>query len=214
MKPFLTLLFCAVAFVCAAQQTQPPFNFKTAFSFNPTVLAATDNTALLGAEYKVRDRLAVLLDAGYIFNSYYFQDATYKGVGGFALRPGVKLYAKKGQDDFFQFQMAYKQVDYKLEDWLGKACVNDIPAYEQYQRFTYRKKTLAFNLLAGQLYRLSNVLLLEVYAGIGLKIKNQQPTADAACYRNTEEDVIFSQFKENSVTLAAPFGLRLMAAVK
>lgn len=214
MKNFLTLLLFVTAWSCAAQQPKSVFDFKTAVSFNPIVLAATDNTAMAGVEHRLRNRLALLLDAGYIFSTYYVQAGERNGVGGFTFRPGLKLYGKHGNDDFIQFQISYKQVDYKFYDWLGKACVNGVPTYEQLQQFSYRKKTLSFNVLAGQLFRLSDAFLLELYGGAGIKIKNQRPVERGACYRNNERGFIYSPFRERSVSVNLPLGVKILAALK
>ena len=62
MKTFLTLALTCMTLFSAAQSHTPAFNFKTALSFNPTVLAASDNTAMIGAEQRLKNRLAVVLD--------------------------------------------------------------------------------------------------------------------------------------------------------
>lgn len=213
MKNLFTLLLSVSPFFGMAQQTPNPFDFKTAVSFNPTVLAPVDNTIMLGAEYALKNRLALVLDAGYIFYSGYFQAHELEGVKGFAIRPGLKFYGNKEKSLFYQFQVSYKQADYKLHDWLGKDCVNGIPAYEELQQFTYRKKTVSFNTLAGWMFRLSDGLLLELYGGVGIKIKDQGPTERGACYRSNERGFIYSPFKEHSVSANLPFGIKLLVPV-
>src|SRR5215218_2788993 len=160
MKPFFSLVLTCMVLCSAAQHIRSPFDFKTALSFNPTVLLATDQTAMLGAEHRLNNRLSLVLDAGYIFHSYYFQDNVPNSTSGFTVRPAVKYYGKRNPHTSFLFQIAYKQVNYKITDWLGKACVAGIPSYEQLQEFTYRKKVLSFNMMAGQLYRLSDRILV------------------------------------------------------
>ena len=213
MKKFLTLALTCFTLYSAAQSRTPVFGFKTALSFNPTVLAATDNTAMIGAEQRLKNRLALVLDAGYVFSTYYMTNDALKGTSGFTFRPGLKLY-EKGMHGFFQFQVSYKQVDYKMEDWLGKDCVDNVATYEKFQEFIYRKKTLSFNALAGELFRLSDAVMLELYAGIGMKIKNQRPAEERACYRNTENGIIFSPFRDHYNTINAPVGIKLMVAIK
>ena len=213
MKTLFTLVLACMFFAGNAQSTIPAFHFKTALSFNPTVLLATDNTVMLGAEHRLPHKLALVLDAGYIFESLYFQEDVKKGVRGFAVRPGLKLYngSKKG---FFQFQVAYKQVDYTLEDWLGKGTVNNTPTYEKLQEFTYRKKALSFNILAGELFRISDVVFIELYGGAGVKFKYQRPMEEAASYRNGETDFGFNTFEEKYTTVNMPLGIKLLIALK
>lgn len=212
MKKMLTLVFTCMALYSAAQLKDSVFHFKKAFSFNPVVLAATDNTAMLGAECRLENNIALVLDAGYIFSSYYIQDAL-KGTSGFTLRPGVKLY-NKSEKTFYQFQVWYKQVDYKLVDWLGKGCVAGVPTYEQRQEFAYRKKALSLNVMAGELYHLSDAVLLELYGGVGVKIKAQRPVEKGACYRNSEGTGAFSMFREKYSTINAPCGIKILVAIK
>lgn len=202
---FSALAFCG-ALSCAAQSTRSPLDFKTAVGFNPTVLAATDMTAMISAEQNAGGQLAIVLDAGYVFGSYYFQDMAPRRTRGFALRPGVKWYAKTG-GSYYQFQFAYKQVDYTMHDWLGKACVNGVPSYEQLQDFVYRKKTFSSNVLAGQLFPISNTMLLDLYAGFGVKIKHQQPTEQNACYRNED-------FQERRTTATVALGVKFLIALQ
>jgi hypothetical protein len=213
MKTFFTLALASMAFMANAQSSNPEFRFKTALSFNPTVLLATDYTVMLGAEHRLPHYLALVLDAGYIFGSYYFNDNVQKGVRGFAVRPGLKLY-NRSEKGFFQFQVAYKQVDYTLEDWLGKGCVNKTPAYEKLQEFTYRKKALSFNVLAGELFRISDAVFVELYGGAGVKFKFQRPTEEATCYRDNETGFGFNTFEEKYITANVPLGVKLLVAIK
>jgi hypothetical protein len=212
MKTFLLLVLTGVFLSSAAQQT--PFTFKTALSFNPVVLVATDNTAMVGAEHRLSNRFSAVLDAGYIFGSFYFLANVQKGASGFAVRPAIKYYVNNKHRKFIQLQAPYKQVTYKIEDWLGKGCVLGVPSYEKWQRFTYHKKVLSFNTLFGKLYRVNNVLMLELYGGIGVTIKDQGPTEEATCYRNNEVGFPVSRFREHSVTSNFPVGIKLLIALK
>lgn len=213
MKALFALLLVGAAFGVAAQQNQSLFDFKTAATANPMVLLPIDNTAMLGVEQRLANGLALLLDAGYVFNSQYFDRGVLEGLDGFMLRPGLKYYGKQKREASIQFQVSYKQVNYRLHDWLGKGCVNDIPAYEQRQRFTYRKKTLAFNLLGSWLFRLSDGALLELYTGLGVKLKHQRPTEDGACYRSAERNFVYSPFRERSITPTLPLGIKILVPV-
>ncbi len=210
MKTIFVLLAACITSCCNAQQKPAPVNFRTAVSFNPTVLAPIDNTIMPGVEHRLQNRFALLLDAGYIVGSGYFSSNVLRGVKGFALRPALKLYSKTGKRHFYQLQISYKQVDYELYDWLGKACVGGIPSYEQLQPFIYRKKTVSFNAMTGYIFRLSDSFLLELYTGLGIKIKDQRPTENRACYRNNERDFIYSQFRPHSVAPTFPLGVKLM----
>ncbi|HZH96679.1 MAG TPA: hypothetical protein VEY06_12370, partial [Flavisolibacter sp.] len=114
MKTILFLVFVLFTWDVAAQSTPSVFNYKTAVSFNPSVLAGPDYTAMFGAEYRLKERLALTLDIGYVFYSDYFRESGVKGTGGFSIRPGVKLYTDSNKQFYFQFSVFYKQVDYKI----------------------------------------------------------------------------------------------------
>ncbi|MDQ3682310.1 MAG: hypothetical protein M3352_04450 [Bacteroidota bacterium] len=212
MKKILSLLLTCTVLYAAAQSPHAVFNYKTAISFNPLVLIGPDYTAMFGAERRLKNNLALVLDAGYVFQSSYFNSSVVKSISGFNLRPGIKLYTKEEKRFYLQLQVFYKQVDYKIYDWLGKSCVNEIPSYEQLEDFTYRKKALSFNVMAGRLFRISDKILLEFYGGAGVKIKNQKPIETAACYRNNDGGII-DIFQEHSITPNLPLGIKLLIAV-
>jgi len=206
----LGLLFC-VPFLLHAQRK--PLDYKMAVSFNPSLLIGSDYTVMLGAEYRVKEKIGLLLDAGYIFHSSYFEANKIKGASGFNLRPAVRWYGRKGKE-FLQLQLFYKHVDYNIYDWLGKNCVNEVPAYEQLQNFIYRKKAVTLNFIVGEMYRLSDDLYIEIYAGLGTKFKSQGPTEPNSCYRNEGGDVGFNMYNEKSVTPNVPMGFKLVYLLK
>ncbi len=215
MIKIFSVLFTCAALSAGAQSTHSVFKFKTAASFNPTLLIGPDYTAMFGMEQRMKNKIAFVLDAGYVFGSAYLNgENVVKRVSGFNLRPGVKLYTKENKRFYLQMRVFYKQVNYKIYDWLGKSCVNEIPAYEQLQKFTYRKKAISFNFMAGTLFRLSDAVLLDLYEGLGIKFKNQQPTEATACYRNNERGILLNVFRENSVTPNLAIGIKLLVRLK
>lgn len=211
MKTLLCFLLFLVANAVHAQTDVPPYNFKTAITWNPLTLLATDRIALLGVEHRVTPQLAVTLDAGYIFDSYYINKSIARQTSGFALRPAVKWYGKKHPHEFLQLQLAYKRVDYTLEDWVDKNCVGDVPAYMQFQRFTYRKDVVSLNFAAGESIRLSNRLLLQVDAGLGIKFKNQRSIEPESCYRMRSGLLNF--FRPKYTTINAPVSVKFFVAL-
>lgn len=206
-KYILGLLLCAGA---QAQAQKPPIEYKTALSFNPSVIIGVDYTAMFGVEHRVKHNLGLVLDAGYVFYSTYFGQGVVQGTSGFSVRPGIRLYHGRQNKEFFQFQLFYKQANYKLHDWLGKDCVQDVPSYEQLQNFTYRKQTLAFNLMAGELYRFSDRFFGEIYVGVGVKIKLQEPTEPNSCYRDEDNGPGFNMYRKHSVGPNIPAGFKLI----
>jgi len=195
------------------QMKRQIFNFKTALSFNPSLLAATDIAVMFGIEHRLKTNIALVLDAGYIIHSTYFSNQTVlRGVSGFNIRPGIKFYINDSKRVFLMMQMFYKQVDYRVYDWLGKNCVNTIPTFEQLQNFTYSKKTVSFNLISGYPLRISNRIMIEGYGGLGLKFKNQKPTEENACYRNNERLFIIT-LREHSVSPNLVEGVKVLVRI-
>ncbi len=215
MKKIFQIIFCCCVVIYATAQSPSVFDFTRVNSFNPSLLVGPDYTVMFGVEQRLKSKLALVLDAGYIFQSSFFQgEHVLKGVSGFNLRPGVKLYTKENKRFYWQMQVFYKQVNYKIYDWLGKSCVNEIPTYEQLQNFTYRKQTVSINVMVGTLFRISDAILLELYEGLGIKFKNQQPTEATACYRNNERGIFLNFFRENSVTPNLAIGIKLLVRLK
>jgi len=206
-KTLATLLLCAT--LCAAGQ-KLPIDYKTALSFNPSVLVGTDYTAMVGIEHRISENTGLVLDAGYLFYSSYFEIERVRNTSGFSLRPGIRRYFGRRLKEYLQVQAYYKHANYFIYDWLGKECVNEVPSYEQLKEFTYRKQTLSFNLMAGELFQFSDRLAGELYVGIGIKIKRQGPTESNACYRNQANDVVFNMYRERSVGPNIPVGFKLL----
>jgi len=212
MKPFLLALSICFSLMIHAQK-RSPLQYKRAFTFNPSLLAGVDYTAMLGVEHRLKNNVGLVLDAGYVFHSSYFGSDKIRSANGYNLRPGIRWYMKQGRE-YLQMQLFYKQVNYTVHDWLGKDCVDRVPTYEQLQNFAYRKKAIALNMMVGELYNLSDDLYLEIYAGIGLKYKMQGPTEANSCYLDQDGNVGFDMYNEKSVTPNVPIGLKLVYVFK
>ena len=215
MRYFLLLFFAGCSLCPAAQNRSRNFGFNTAVSVNPFMLIGEDITFMVGAEQQLKDKLSVVMDVGYVFQSEYFNGMdVMKGVSGFNLRPGIKFYTKETKRSYLMAQLFYKQVGYKVYDFLGKDCVNGVPTFEQLQDFTYRKRTISMNFIAGKYYHLSDMLLFELYGGIGVKSKNQKPTEKNSCYCNNDRGIIFSKFQEQITMPNFPVGFKLVYIIK
>lgn len=68
--------------------------------------------------------------------------------------------------------------------------------------------------MTGRLFRISDVILLELYGGAGVKIKDQKPTETAACYRNNDAVVFTNIFQEHLVTANLPLGIKILIALE
>ena len=213
MKTILSLAFTILMWDAAAQLNDSVFQYKTAVSVSPLAVIGMDYTALFGVEHRLKNKLSLTLDLGYVFYSTYLGRTVVNGTSGFNVRPGIKVYGKADKRSYVQFTIFYKHVNYKVYDWLGMGCVNGIPTYEKLQDFTFRKKTVSFNAISGRIFRLTDHILLEVYGGLGVKIKDQHPTEAAACYLNNEGGIFGRAFQEHRVSANVPVGVKMVIAV-
>ena len=169
-----------------------------------------------GLEYRLKDNLAVSLDASYIFYSNYYQSRNGNS-SGFLLRPAIRYYTDTYNRFYIEAELHFKTVTTKLTDWLGKDCVNNVMTYEELTNFKMRKNVIGLNLKIGHQIKLSknDRLWLEPYLGLGIKQRNEfilnEPTN---CYRfggifNRRNTV--SNVKE--VQGSIPVGLRFMIKI-
>lgn len=208
MKILLTLLLAAATLSLSAQKNKPLVVYKKAISLSPLALADIDHTVLLTGEYRLKPNLALLADAGYIFASDYRSNI--KKTTGFNIRPSVRMYHGKRNKGYLQAQAFYKMVDYTITDWIGKDCVDGVPAYEKLEDFTYRKNVMGFNIIAGGLLPLSpsHKWLIDLYGGLGIRVKNHKVVNEPdGCYELNNGG--FFNFEMNGTTISVPLGLRI-----
>lgn len=144
--------------------------------WNPVgLIDVFDGNITLGGEYRFNHTWAATLDAGYLFYSQYVGGM--HPVTGILLRPGVRLYIGKGKDLFIELQFHYKEVMYKVQDWIERELVDGASTYEQYTTFRYRKQVLGGHITAGGKVFLTrdHRLLLEIYAGVGVHFRKEGP---------------------------------------
>jgi hypothetical protein len=133
---------------------------------------------------------------------------------GFILRPSVKIFLAEKNKFYLQPQAFYKQVSHYVEDWLGKEAVNDVPSYEQYQKFRYRRIVWGGNIICGWLNPLDkkNKTFLDLYFGLGLRKKEAKiPGEPRSIYRRNNGILINDV---NNVMPSLPAGLRLLIRLK
>lgn len=132
-----------------------------------------DGNITLGGEYRFNDTWAATLDAGAILYSTYFQYS--RMTSGFLFRPGLRLYPNKYKDFFIDLQLHYKNVTYKIKDWLDKDVVANVPAYEEYKVFRFKKQVMGVHIMAGfrNYMDYNKRFYLEGYIGFGLHYKDE-----------------------------------------
>lgn len=209
MKYFLWLLLLAAATTTTAQKSKPPVVYQKAISMSPLALADVDHTLLLTGEYRFNSKLALVTDVGYIFASDYISET--KRTWGFNIRPSLRMYHGKRNKGYLQAQAFYKMATYTLHDWVGKDCVNGVPAYEQEMDFDYRKKVVGFNIIAGTLLPLSrdNKWFIDLYGGLGFRHKTHRMVNEAnGCY-NLNSGSFLDLYNDEMTTLSLPMGVRI-----
>lgn len=180
--------------------------------FNPSgLINIFDANISLGADYRFKRKWSAALDASWIFYSINFSDA--KHTSGIILRPAVRYYVGAKLRRFIEGELHYKNVAYRFEDWLGRDCVNNIPAYEEFTNFRYLKQEYGFHIKTGILYALGNAsrFFIEIYAGVGLhhriyKIKDKPD----GCLINRDNFFGRENYLARPTYVALPTGGRLV----
>ncbi len=210
MKKILLLLLVAATVAASAQKpTKPPVIYKKAISFSPLALADMDHTILLTGEYRLNNKLGLVLDAGYIFASDYLSET--QKTWGFNIRPSVRFYYGKRNKAYLQGQAFYKSATYTLHDWIGKDCVDGVPTYEELKNFDYRKKVAGFNIIAGGVLPLSpsHKWLIDLYGGLGFRHKTHHMVNEPnACY-NIGDGFLLDFYQQEITTISVPMGVRI-----
>jgi Protein of unknown function (DUF3575) len=210
MKFLLTACLSICVLFVSAQNTTKRFDHKAALSISPLALVDVDNGIMLGGEYRFNARYALVMDASYLFQSYYLTAP--KDVSGFTVRPALRFYTgKKEGREFFQVQAFYKQVDYTFYGWIDKNIINGVPSYSQLQDYIYNKEVWGVNFMAGYLETFSSGrFYLDLAGGIGLRLKRQgvaEPNSRIQQRRN------IGIYKEKMTTFSLPFNIKLAYAL-
>jgi hypothetical protein len=169
-----------------------------------------------GLEYRLKDNVAISLDAGYIFYSNYYQLRNGSS-SGFLFRPAIRYYTDKDKRFYIEAELHFKTVTTKLTDWLGKDCVNNVMTYEEFTDFKVRKNVIGLNLKFGYQIKLSknDKLWLEPYFGLGIKQRREFVLNEPmSCYRfggifNRRNTVTNVKEMQGSI----PVGLRFMIKI-
>src|SRR5690349_10490876 len=173
-KILIPALVLSVLFV-QAQRTYPS-DYKHAIVFLPMSLVNIDYTLMAGYEYKFNPKLSLVSELGYILGSSYMRgdEQNSTKASGFIIRPALRFYMNTRNNFYFQAQVFYKVVTHPMNDWLGKNCVDGVPAYEQLEDFKYRRKITGVNGIVGWLLPLSRgeKSYLDLYFGLGARNKN------------------------------------------
>jgi hypothetical protein len=207
---FLWTLLLSGAMIAAQSKNILPGGTKL-IRFNLLgIMDPAETNLSFGFEYRFRDNWAISSDAAWIFYSANFEHTRH--TNGFIVRPALRYYTGERKRLFLVSELHYKYVVYRIEDWLGRNCVNGTPAFEEYKRFSYRKQVIGLNLKAGYQGRISksNRIWFELYAGIGLRIKFEDILHENNCCYTNAIGILDENFVNGKVYPAIPVGVRVL----
>ncbi len=186
MKPYLIILISIFSLTAHSQKNKRPVEYQKAVMVNPLMLIGVDFTVAGGYEFRVRPGAVIALEGGYIVGSGYFDNGSdiNKSSSGFLFRPSMKFFVNERKNFYLQPQLFYKIVNHKMDDWLGKDCVDDVPAYEERQEFKYRRQAYGFNFIGGVLLPTRSRLIFDTYFGLGIRHRELGVVGEPnSCYR-------------------------------
>jgi hypothetical protein len=215
-KLFISMMGLLCVHCSFAQEWSDTLNSKNVFiRFNPTgLLNLMDQNLSFGSEFSFNKNWAVAIDASWIFYSYEIQETPH--TAGYVFRPAVRYYIGKKRNRYLEAELHYKNVTYKLTDWVGHDCVNHTPAYEEFMNYRLRKEVLGYHIKTGILYELgtSGRFLMEVYAGIGTHYRNFSVAGKPGCCVPNRTNPLGVVTDGNNISVAVPAGVRFLYRVK
>ncbi len=187
IKLFFTTAFFLAVSCCAFSQGSeggvPQQKLLARFNFLG-IADVLDENFCVGLEYRFHPNWAMGTDVGWIFFSRYI--AQNKGANGILARPFIRYYPRKNGGGFIEAELHYKYVSYKIENWVGREPVNNIPAYEEFTTFHYKKNAAGIHIKGGFQLDLGRdgKFKFEFTGGVGVRWK-WQGVKDAIYTRQT-----------------------------
>ena len=173
-----------------------------------------DTNLSLAVESRRTDKIALIFEAGWIFYSQYLSMS--KKTNGVILRPAFRYYANPEKNRFVEVELHYKSVIYNIEDWIGRECSGNVPSYDQFTTFKFRKQAYGFHLRGGMKGALDREksFWVEFSPGIGLRWKTQGLHREPnSCYFRGEGFFEF-EVTENAARPVFPMALRLLYRIQ
>jgi hypothetical protein len=168
----------------------------------------------IGSEYLLRQKTSVALDVGVITFSR-FTEGIEKS-SGFIIRPSFRNYLGKENKWYADIELHLKYANLKMYDWLGKNCVNNVPAYEQLQNFVLKKSSKGVHAKIGTQFSLDKKqkLLMDWYLGGGVRVtKFSLKDEPNHCYGVNQLVTSFAS-PSDQFSPVVVFGFRLAYRVK
>jgi hypothetical protein len=176
MKRFL-IAFSIILSLNAHSQNKgkAPINYKLVLGINPLAPLQDDNVLMLCGEWRFKDKVALVGDAGYIFNSYYLENV--KAAKGFIIRPALRQYLNDRNNFYGQVQLFYKKVNYHIQDSVTIIDNNGQTTREK-EDFWHHKSVEGVNFMIGTIQPLfKGKAFIDLYLGIGMRQKQEDLTA-------------------------------------
>lgn len=170
MKILITIVFISFAQLLAAQTRE---NENNRFSLKITPLALIDifggNSYRIGSEFKLKNNVAASLEYGNYFSyrAKGFFEPLKIGTRGTIIRTELKYYLNRDKlcsGDFISIEYLYKNISF---DYIDSIRIVLKPVYEK--RYTIYKEISCLTFKFGNLTVYKNHLLVEWYAGVGLR---------------------------------------------
>ncbi|MBA4141109.1 MAG: hypothetical protein H0X70_11555 [Segetibacter sp.] len=212
IRIFIAAALCLTAQlkVFSQENTAEVLQPKLLLRFNILGLAdPLDQNLSFGLEHRFHPNWSTGTDAGWIFASQYVQN--HKGVNGFIVRPFIRYYPDTNGAGFFEAELHYKYVAYKIEDWLGREPVNNVPTYEEYTNFSFQKQVVGIHFKAGLQANISRDARFKFEFTGGLGVRYKWHKVRNGLYTRGQRGVINTS--QNYFTPALPLNLRLMYAL-
>lgn len=213
IRLFATITLITACCYCCAQKFPDTLSATTTFiRFNPLGFADVDDMNIsFGIEKRVTKKSSFGLDLGYIFFSESVNRKS-EYTHGFIFRPAYRFFPGKSLF-FVEGEFHYKQVTHKMIDWVGRDAVNNVASYEEFATFRLRKVTVGGNVKAGRQYRLSNRFWMELYLGLGLRIREYSIVNEPRSAYQVSNTFAIVSTHDPHLTLAMPAGLRILYRV-
>ena len=217
MRKFFLFSLLACTFFVQAQKNQSLPDYGKAFTFNVLSLLPLDYTILPGIEFRIKPKLLLTGEVGYIFASDYLRNdnGSERKASGFIIRPALKFFINDRNRYYLQTQFFYKQVTHRMYDWLGKEMVDNVASYEQLQNFKYRRKIVGFNVILGTVLpiRLRNSFF-DLYAGLGVRKKTAMVVGEPTSTYQRIPIIGNSNNANKGVFPSLPAGIRFIYGFK
>jgi hypothetical protein len=223
MKKLILFVCCCAALQCTAQKrsyNRFSKDFRLTARVNPlSLFNPAEGAIIAGIEKRIKKRVSVGGDAGYIFwslNTTSFQGTS--TMQGFLFRPAIRYYTTDAMHFYIEGAANIKYINNRQTDWLGMNCIDDVPSYYEFTEYNIRSTTAGFSANFGVCENIfkSQKLYLEFYGGIGMRYRDIKISNDKrACITSSVNESPFDPLRTGkSVLPFIPAGIRLGYTIK